>query len=70
MGQRAAAFLKAEMKKASVTYADLVKPLKEHGLERTEAEITLKLKRGTFTAIFFLTCIVAMELEGVALEEI
>jgi hypothetical protein len=36
----------------------------------TEAGITMKLKRGTFTAIFFLACIAAPELEQVVLEEI
>ncbi len=69
-GARAAAFLKAEMKKADVTYAELVKRLKKHGLKETEAGITMKLKRGTFSAIFFLACIAALELEQVVLEEI
>jgi len=59
------------MKKADVTYAELVKRLKKHGLkDETEAGITMKLKRGTFTAIFFLACIAALELEQVVLEEI
>jgi hypothetical protein len=31
---------------------------------------SLKLKRGTFSATFFLACLAAMELEGVVLEEI
>jgi hypothetical protein len=30
----------------------------------------MMLKRGTFAATFFLACLVAMELEGVVLEEI
>jgi Domain of unknown function (DUF6471) len=30
----------------------------------------MKLKRGTFTAIFFLACIAALELEQVVSEEI
>jgi hypothetical protein len=30
----------------------------------------MKLKRGTFAVTFFLACLAAMELEGVALEEI
>jgi hypothetical protein len=30
----------------------------------------MKLKRGTFSAVFFLACIAALELEQVALEEI
>ena len=42
---------------------------KRHKAE-TEASITNKLKRGTFSATFFLGCLAAMELEGVALEEI
>jgi len=39
-------------------------------IEETEAGITMKLKRGTFSATFFLACLAAMELEGVILEEI
>jgi hypothetical protein len=35
-----------------------------------QAGITMKLKRGTFAATFFLACLAAMELEGVVLEEI
>ena len=69
-GTRASAFLKAKMKETGVTYAELVKRLKKHGLKETEAGITMKLKRGTFTAIFFLACIAALELEQVALDEI
>jgi hypothetical protein len=45
--------------------------LKKHGFkDETEAGITMKLKRGTFSATFFLACLAAMELEGVVLEEI
>ncbi|UPK40481.1 DUF6471 domain-containing protein [Bradyrhizobium sp. 186] len=70
MGHRAATFLRAEMKKADVTYADRVKRLKKHGLKETEAGITMELKRGSFSAIFFLACVAALELEQVVLEEI
>ena len=56
---------------SEITYAELVKRLKKHGFkDETEAGITMKLKRGTFSATFFLACLAAMELEGVALEEI
>ncbi len=68
--ERASAFLKAKMKEADITYAELAKRLKKHGLKETEAGITMKLKRGTFAATFFLACLAAMELEGVVLEEI
>jgi hypothetical protein len=51
--------------------AELAKRLRKHGFKaETEASITNKLKRGTFSATFFLACLAAMELEGVALEEI
>jgi hypothetical protein len=67
---RASAFIKLKLKESGVTYAELVKRLKKHGLKETEAGITMKLKRGTFSATFFLACLAALELEGVALEEI
>jgi hypothetical protein len=67
---RASAFLKAKMKDAGVTYAQLVERLKEHGFEETEASITMKLKRGTFSAIFMLACIAALGLTGIDLEDI
>jgi len=69
--ERAAAFLKHKLRETETTYADLAKRLKKHGFKtETEASITNKLARGTFSATFFLACIAAMELEGVALEEI
>ncbi len=67
---RAAAFLKHKLREAEVTYEELAKRLKKHGHNETEASITNKLKRGTFPATFFLACLAALELEGVALEEI
>jgi hypothetical protein len=67
---RARRFLKAELKRASVTYEELASRLKKHGLEETEASITAKLSRGTFQATFFLATIAALELEGVRLEDL
>lgn len=68
--ERAAAFLKKKLKDKEVTYSELVKRLKKHGLKETEGGITMKLKRGTFSATFMLACLAALELDGVALEEI
>ena len=67
---RASRFLKAELKRAGVTYAELATRLKDHGLEETEASVTSKLARGTFAATFFLGCLAALDLEGVRLEDI
>ncbi len=70
LAARASAFIKGKLKETGVTYAELVKRLKKHGLKETEAGITMKLKRGTFSATFFLACLAALELEGVVLEEL
>ena len=67
---RASAFLKAELKKAGVTYTELVARMKKHGFKETEASVTNKLKRGTFNATWFLAALVAIGLEAVKLEDI
>ena len=68
---RAAAYLKAELGKAEVTYAELAKRLKKHGFpDETEDSIKAKLKRGTFAATFLFACLAALELEGFNLEDI
>ena len=68
--ENARAFLKAELRKAEVTYAELAKRLKKHGLTETEASITNKLARGTFSATFFLAALRAIGVEQVRLEDV
>jgi Domain of unknown function (DUF6471) len=70
LAERAARFLKVEMKRADVTYEELAHRLKEHGLSETRDSIAAKLKRGTFAATFLLACLAALELEGVRLEDV
>ncbi len=67
---RAKRFLKAEMKKADVGYRELAERLKKHGLDETEASIANKMSRGTFAATFFLAALVALEVQGIRLEDI
>jgi hypothetical protein len=68
---RVSRFLKAELKRADVTYEELAKRLKKHGLAgETQDSIKAKLKRGTFPATFLLAALAALELEGVKLEDI
>ena len=67
---KASRFLKAELKRAGVTYAELAVRLKDHGLDETEASVTSKLARGTFAATFFLACLAAMELAGIDLADL
>lgn len=70
LAARTSRFLKAEMKRAGVTYAELAKRLQDHGLEETEASITSKLARGTFAATFLIATLAALEMDGVKLEDI
>ena len=67
---RARRYLKAELKRAGVTYEELANRLKKHGLNETRDSVAAKLKRGTFAATFLLACLAALELEGVRLEDI
>lgn len=70
LAERAARFLKAELKRADVTYEELAKRLKEHGLDETRDSIAAKLKRGTFAATFLLASLAAIGRPSVSLEEI
>jgi hypothetical protein len=71
LAERASRFLKAELKRANVTYEELAAQLKKHGLpDETQDSIKSKLKRGTFAATFLLACLAALELEGVALNDL
>lgn len=70
LAERATRFLKAELKRADVTYEELAKRLKDHGLDETRDSVAAKLKRGTFAATFLLACIAALGLTGIDLEDI
>jgi Domain of unknown function (DUF6471) len=70
IAERAARFLKAELKRANVTYEELATRLKAHGLNETRDSIAAKLKRGTFAATFLLGCLAALEMEGIRLEDL
>jgi hypothetical protein len=67
---RARRFVKAELKRAEVSYAELARRLKEHGLEETEASITAKLNRGTFAATFFIVVMKAIGRETVNIGDV
>ena len=67
---RAKRFLKAELKRADVSYHELAERLKKHGLQETEASIANKLSRGTFPATFFLATVAALEIEHIAMDAI
>jgi hypothetical protein len=70
IAERVARFVKAELKRAGVTYDELAERLKEHGLNETRDSIAAKLRRGTFPATFLLAVMAAIELEGVSLADV
>jgi hypothetical protein len=68
--ERAALHLKAELKRADLTYDDLAEKLKKHGFKETKASIASKLSRATLPAHFFLASLVAIGREDVQLSNI
>ena len=71
IADRTARFIKAELKRAGLTYDDLAERLGRHGVKgETRNSVTSKLARGTFPATFFVASLAALEKEGMRLEEI
>jgi len=70
LADKARRFIKAELKRADVTYEVLAERLKEHGLTETKASIANKLSRGTVGATFLLATLAALEMEGLRLEDL
>ena len=71
LAERTSRFLKAELKRAGLTYADLAERLKEHGLAgETESSIKAKLRRGTFPATFLLACLAVLGISALVLADL
>jgi hypothetical protein len=58
--ERTKRFIKAELKRADVTYEELAERLREHGLEETKGSIAAKISRGAFPATFFIAVMKAI----------
>ncbi|MGH6818528.1 MAG: DUF6471 domain-containing protein [Methylovirgula sp.] len=63
-------YLKAEIKRADISYEELAERLKKRGVNENAASIANKLARGTFAATFFMACLAALELDGIRLEDV
>ena len=57
---RVKGMLKAELKRRTVTYADLVGKLADLGVMDSEPNIRNKISRGKFTAVFLIQCLEAV----------
>jgi len=71
LAERVSRYIKGELKKANVTYEALAERLKEHGFQKeTKDSIKSKLKRGTFTATFFVAVLIALRKEVIRLADV
>jgi hypothetical protein len=70
IAERVSRFVKAELKRADLTYDELAERLKEHGLSETRNSITAKLRRGTFPATFLLAVMSAIGRDSVNLGDV
>ena len=61
--------LKAELKRRGLSYADLAEKLKAIGIKDNERNISNKIWRGTFTAVFFVQCMEAIGVHTIHLED-
>jgi hypothetical protein len=63
-------FVKAELKRADVTYDELARRLSKMGVRETKVSIASKLSRGAFSATFFVAVMKALDRRTLSLEEI
>jgi hypothetical protein len=67
---RSKRYLKGELKRADIGYAELAKKLSEMGLPESEGSITVKINRGAFPAWFFFAVMKAIGRETVRIDDI
>ena len=65
----AKAVLQAEMARRGIKGPELANLLSELGIEDNPRNISNKIARGTFSAAFFLQCLVAMKVKHLHLDE-
>lgn len=61
--------LKAELKRRNFSYADLVEKLAFIGVKDSERNISNKISRGTFSAVFFVQCMESIGCRTIHLED-
>jgi hypothetical protein len=68
--ERMKRFVKAELKRADVTYEELAERLREMGHGETKVSVANKLSRGTFPATFFIAVMTAIGKQTINLAEL
>ena len=67
--KEARSLLKAELKRKEVGYKELANRLSDDGTSETEASVTNKIARGTFSAAFMIQCLRAIGCQNLRLED-
>jgi Domain of unknown function (DUF6471) len=67
---RAKRFLKAELKRADLTYEELAARLSAMGMPETKASVSNKISRGGFPASFFLAAMKAIGRNVVRMDDL
>ena len=60
--------IKVELTKANVGYEELIKRLAEIGVHETYTGVAAKINRGTFSFIFFMQCMKAINKNTIIFE--
>jgi 3-mercaptopyruvate sulfurtransferase SseA len=66
---RVKGILKAELKRRAISYADLADKLTAMGIKEDRRNISNKIGRGVFSAIFFFQCMEAIGCKTVHLQD-
>jgi hypothetical protein len=67
--ERTKRYLKAELKRAGVGYAELARRLSDKGLPESEGSITVKINRGSFPAWFLIASLEAIGVQSLRVSE-
>ena len=60
--------LRAEMARRGLAYADLAERLRIIDVEIDERTLRNKVARGTFSAVFFINCLIALGVDALAID--
>jgi len=64
---QAKGIIRGELKRRNLSYKDLADRLQTIGVKETERNISNKIARGGFTAVFFLQCMEAIGVQNIHL---
>jgi hypothetical protein len=67
---QAKGIIRGELKRRNLSYKDLADRLQTIGVKDTERNISNKIARGGFTAVFFLQCMGAIGVQNIHLEDV